>query len=89
MWEKDWRECKPGQIYTLTGDLGVGKPYSLKASQQDLESQSLSAVRHLPLFRSMRVDVFRYTILMYTVSVISRKWKKSDTMTISSDRESA
>ena len=33
--------AKPGQIYTLTGDLGVGKPCSHREWQQVLELQNL------------------------------------------------
>ena len=60
--KKIGENAKPGQIYTLTGDLGS--------------------------FRNTKADVFLYIILMFTVSVTLRKWKKSDMTIISSDRES-
>ena len=82
--KKIGENAKPGQIYTLTGDLGVGKT----VFTQGLGSQSLSAARHSRSFRNTKADVFLYIILMFTVSVTLRKWKKSDMTIISSDRES-
>ena len=38
--EKLGREAKPGQIYTLNGDLGTGKPFLPRALPPDLASQS-------------------------------------------------
>ena len=71
--KKIGENAKPGQIYTLTGDLGVGKTVF---------------TRHSRSFRNTKADVFLYIILMFTVSVTLRKWKKSDMTIISSDRES-
>ena len=79
--KKIGENAKPGQIYTLTGDLGVGKTVFTRELRQGLGSQSLSAARHLRSFRNTKADVFLYIILMFTVSVTLRKWKKSD-MTI-------
>ena len=52
-------EAKPGQVYALLGDLGVG-----------LALQSQSVVRLLPLFRFMKKAECRFIILMYTGSEI-------------------
>ena len=68
--------------------LELEKPYLPRGLRQGLESQSLSAARHSRSFRNTKADVFLYIILMFTVSVTLRKWKKSDMMIISSDRES-
>ena len=76
--KKIGENAKPGQIYTLTGDLGVGKT---------VFTQGVAA-RHSRSFRNTKADVFLYIILMFTVSVTLRKWKKSDMTIISSDRES-
>ncbi len=86
--KKIGENAKPGQIYTLTGDLGVGKTVFTQGVAAGLGSQSLSAARHSRSFRNTKADVFLYIILMFTVSVTLRKWKKSDMTIISSDRES-
>ena len=67
--KKIGENAKPGQIYTLTGDLGVGKT---------VFTQGVAA----------GLGITEPIILMFTVSVTLRKWKKSDMTIISSDRES-
>ena len=84
--KKIGENAKPGQIYTLTGDLGVGKTVFTQGVAAGLGI--LSAARHSRSFRNTKADVFLYIILMFTVSVTLRKWKKSDMTIISSDRES-
>ena len=64
--EKLGKAAKPGQIYTLNGDLGVGKT----VLTQDLASQRQSTVPHLPLFRNIPKDVCHFIISMFTGSVI-------------------
>ena len=56
--EKLGKAAKPGQIYTLNGDLGVGK------------TVLTSTVPPLPLFRNIRKDVCHFIISMFTGSVI-------------------
>ena len=70
--KKIGENAKPGQIYTLTGDLGVGKT---------VFTQGVAAGLGI-------TEPILYIILMFTVSVTLRKWKKSDMTIISSDRES-
>lgn len=76
------REARPGDVYTLVGDLGVGKTVLHRESHRDLELKSRSAARHLPLFRYMKRGGCRSIILMSTVSGISRRWTRSDMRTI-------
>ena len=71
--EKIGKAAQPGQIYTLTGDLGVGKT---------VFTQGVAA-RHLQLCRCMKRGVFLSIILMCTELEISKRWKKSDMMIIS------
>ena len=54
-----------------------------RESPEDLESQKRSAVRHLPSYRYTKRDGFRSIISTYTVSEISKRWKRSVMMTIS------
>ena len=43
--EKDRETAKPGDVYTLVGDLGVGKTVLHRESQTDLASQNLCRAR--------------------------------------------
>ena len=81
--------AKPGQIYTLTGDLGVGKTVFTQGVAAGLGITEPVNSPHLPLSRNMRTGVCHFIILMYIVSEIWKKWRRSDTMIIFSDRESA
>ena len=80
--------AKPGQIYTLTGDLGVGKTVFTQGVAAGLGITEPVNSLHLPLSRNMKTDVCHFIILMYIVSGIWKKWKRSDTMIIFSGRES-
>ena len=51
------REARPGEVYTLIGDLGVGKTVFTKDWRRGLGSRSLSAVPHLRSCRNMRKGV--------------------------------
>lgn len=86
--KKIGENAKPGQIYTLTGDLGVGKTVFTQGVAAGLGITEPICARHSRSFRNTKADVFLYIILMFTVSVTLRKWKKSDMTIISSDRES-
>ena len=68
--EKLGKAAKPGQIYTLNGDLGVGKTVLTQALQKDLASQRQSTVLHLPLFRNIPKGACHFIISMFTGSVI-------------------
>ena len=87
--KKIGENAKPGQIYTLTGDLGVGKTVFTQGVAAGL---GITEPVNSPTFTIIqeyeeRTSVL-YIILMFTVSGTLRKWKKSDMMIISSDRES-
>lgn len=56
------REAQPGDVYTLVGDLGVGKPCLHRGLHRDLELKNRSVVRPLPSFRYMRRGVCRSII---------------------------
>lgn len=70
-------KAAPGQVYTLTGDLGVGKTVFTQGFAKGLGIEEPVIVRHLLLYRSMKMEGFRFTILMYTVLVMWKRWKKS------------
>ena len=75
-------KASPGQIYTLDGDLGTGKTVFTQGVAAGLGiTEAISSPTFPPLYRNMIQAGFRYTILMYIVSEILKKWKKSD-MTI-------
>lgn len=69
--------AKPGDVYTLVGDLGVGKTVLHRESQTDLASQNLCRARLLRLYRYMKKEECRFIILMYTGSATSRRWTRS------------
>ena len=64
----------PGQVFTLTGDLGVGKT---------VFTQGLAIALHLRSYRYMRKGDFLSIILTCTGSVMWRRWKKSGSKTTS------
>ena len=68
-------KASPGQIYTLDGDLGTGKT---------VFTQGVAAGLGIMIQAG-----FRYTILMYIVSEILKKWKKSDMTITFSEKGSA
>ena len=75
--QKLGEQAKAGQIYTLNGDLGVGKTVFTQGIARGL------GIRHLPSYRYTKRDGFRSIISTYTVSEISKRWKRSVMMTIS------
>ena len=81
--------AKPGQIYTLTGDLGVGKTVFTQGVAAGLGITEPVNSPTFTIIQEYKTDVCHFIILMYIVSGIWKKWKRSDTMIIFSDRESA
>ena len=73
--EQIGREAKPGEVYTLIGDLGVGKTVFTQGIAKGLEITE-------PLCRSMKKEECHFIILMYTGLRILRKWMKSAMRTI-------
>jgi len=68
------QHAKPGQVFTLVGDLGVGKTVFTKGLAA---LQSRSAARHLQLCRCMMKGACRSIILMFTESVMWKRWTRS------------
>ena len=79
--------AKPGQVYTLNGDLGVGKTVFTQGVAAGL---GITEPVSSPTFTIVQVyeAVCLFIILMCTVSVILKKWKRSVTTIIFSERES-
>ncbi len=75
------REAQPGEVYTLVGDLGVGKTVFTQGIAQGLGIEEPICSRHLPLSRYEEGGC-RSIILMSTVSGISKRWTRSDMRTI-------
>lgn len=86
--KKIGENAKPGQIYTLTGDLGVGKTVFTQGVAAGLGITEPICSPTFTIIQEYESGRFLYIILMFTVSVTLRKWKKSDMTIISSDRES-
>ena len=68
------QHAKPGQVFTLVGDLGVGKTVFTKGLAAGL---GRSAARHLQLCRCMMKGACRSIILMFTGSVMWKRWTRS------------
>ncbi len=84
----------PGQVYSLVGDLGVGKTVLTKGIAQGLGitepvSSPTFTVRLLQSFRYMRRGVCPSIILMYIGLQIRKKWKRSDMKITFSEKGSA
>ena len=81
-------QARPGQVYTLTGDLGVGKTVFTQGVAAGL---GITEPVSSPTFTIVQVyeEGRHFIILTFTGSGISRKWKKSDMMIISLARVSA
>ena len=78
----------PGQVYTLVGDLGVGKTVFTQGVAAGLGITEPVNSPTFTIIQEYETDVCHFIILMYIVSGIWKKWKRSDTMIIFSGRES-
>ena len=78
--------AKPGQIYTLTGDLGVGKTVFTQGVAAGLGITEPVNSPTFTIIQEYEDGVCHFIILMYIVSEIWKKWRRSDTMIIFSDR---
>ena len=87
--KKIGENAKPGQIYTLTGDLGVGKTVFTQGVASGLGITEPICSPTFTIIQEYESGRILYITLMFTVSVTLRKWRKSDMMIISSGRESA
>ena len=64
------QEARAGQVYTLVGDLGVGKTVFTKGLAAGLGIEEPVSSLHLPLCRYMRKGVCPSIILMSTGSAM-------------------
>ena len=80
--KKIGENARPGQIYTLTGDLGVGKTIFTQGFAEGLGIDEPVNSPTFTIVSSMIQADCRYTILTYTVSGISVKWMRSDMRTV-------
>lgn len=81
--EKIGKAAQPGQIYTLTGDLGVGKTVFTQGVAAGLgitEPVSSPTFTIVQVYEEGRLPFYH---LMCTELEISKRWKKSDMMIIS------
>ena len=76
-------EAKPGDVYTLVGDLGVGKTVFTQGIAEGLGITGRSPARPLQSCRYMRRAGCRFIISMFTASGTSRRWMRSATRIIS------
>lgn len=75
-------DASAGQVFTLVGDLGVGKTVFTKGLAEGLGIIEPVAALPLPLFRCMMRGGFRFIILMCTALEMWRRWKRSDMRTM-------
>ena len=66
--------ARPGDVYTLVGDLGVGKTVFTQGIADGL---GITEPVSSPLYRCMKKEECRFIILMYTGSATSRRWTRS------------
>ena len=83
--EKLGQSARPGQVFTLTGGLGVGKTVFAQGMAAGL---GISEPVCSPT-ASTRAAVFPFIILMYIESQMWKKWKRSAARIVSTDRGSA
>ena len=76
----------PGQVYTLVGDLGVGKTVF---TQGVAEGLGITEPVNSPTFTIIQEYESGRITLMCTGSGTLRRWKRSAMMTISTEMESA
>ena len=81
------KEAKKGQVYTMVGDLGVGKTVFTQGMAHGLGIKE-PAVRHLPLCRYMMMAECRFIISMCIELVISQRWMRSVMKTIFMEKAS-
>ena len=68
--EKLGKAAKPGQIYTLNGDLGVGKTVLTQGFAKGLGITEAVNSPTFTIIRNIRKDVCHFIISMFTGSVI-------------------
>ena len=79
----------PGQVYTLVGDLGVGKTVFTQGVAEGLGITEPVNSPTFTIIQNMKAAACHFTTLMCTGSGTLRRWKRSAMMTISTEMESA
>ena len=79
--------ARPGDVYTLVGDLGVGKTVFTQGiadglgygdnTKAALITRGVAEISRLGMYRCMKKEECRFIILMYTGSATSRRWTRS------------
>ena len=69
--------AKPGEIYTLNGDLGVGKTVFTQGVAAGLGILEHVNSPTFTIFRFMRAADCPFITSMYTASVMLRRWMRS------------
>ena len=82
-------QAKPGEVYCLDGDLGVGKTIFTQGFAAALALMSRLTARPLPLCSSMTADAFPCITLMCTASGMSARWMRLAMRTAFTERVSA
>ena len=80
------KSCVPGEVYTLIGDLGVGKTVFTQGLAQGLEIEE--PISSPTLYKCTKKGGCRFIILMYIESEISRRWTRLDMKIISMEMAS-
>lgn len=80
--EQIGREAKPGEVYTLIGDLGVGKTVFTQGIAKGLEITEPICSPTFTIVQEYEEGRMPFIILMYTGLRILRKWMKSAMRTI-------
>lgn len=83
------QQAEAGEIYTLIGDLGVGKTVLTQESLPGWALKSRSTALLLRSYRSMRRAGCLFTISMCTVSAMWRRWRRSAMKTVFTGKGSA
>ena len=93
--EKDTRDlgfrlgqaAEPGQVYTLVGDLGVGKTVFTQGLAAGLGIEEPVSSPTFTIVQVYEDGRLPFTILMYTGSVMWKRWMRSDTRIMYMGRE--
>lgn len=76
------REAQPGDVYTLVGDLGVGKTVFTQGIAQGLGIEEPICSPTFTIVQVYEEGRMPFYHLTSTVSGISRRWTRSDMRTI-------
>ncbi len=80
--KKIGQQAKPGDVYTLIGDLGVGKTVFTQGIAEGLGIREPICSPTFTIVQVYEEGAYRSIILMFTVSGTLRRWMRSDMRTI-------